>query len=76
MVNLLTLVHKQVTVVYQIIDQFCANVSFLYPPKKLETSGFLTFSGGIVVEHWPDTHGRVILFVKVAGYSIDVIHIF
>ena len=35
----------------RMINPFQANAPFLYP---LKTSGFLTFSGRIEGEHWPE----------------------
>ena len=34
------------------IGLFQANVPFLNPWKRLKTRGFLTFPGGIEIEHW------------------------
>ena len=36
-------------------NPFHTSSPFLYPWKKQKTFGFRTFSGGIEMEHWPDT---------------------
>ena len=36
------------------INPFQTNVPFLYPLKMSENQRFLTFSGGIKREHWPE----------------------
>ena len=33
-------------------NPFYVNVPFLYPLKRQQTRGFLTFTGGIEMEHW------------------------
>ena len=38
---------------FEIFNQFKPNVPFLYPHKSQKTFGFMTFSGGIEMEHWP-----------------------